>query len=60
MRGEVDVLLAELGKELGGGARQLHAHALHAVAQLGGHSLDDGDRTVLVQVNLLDLSLIHI
>ena len=59
VRGEVDVLLAELGEELGGGARQLHAHALHTVAQLGD-SLDDGDRAVLVQVNLLDAAHVQV
>lgn len=53
VRGEVDLLLAELGQQLGGGAGQLHAHALHAVAQLGGHGLHDGNGAVLVQVNLV-------
>ncbi len=31
---KVDALLTELGEQLGRCARQLHAHALHAVAEL--------------------------
>merc|ERR1719353_2278820 len=53
VRGEVDVLLPEAREELLGGARQLHAHALHAVAQLGAHGLHDGDGAPLVEVHLL-------
>mmetsp|Transcript_16699 Transcript_16699/g.40957 ORF Transcript_16699/g.40957 Transcript_16699/m.40957 type:complete len:488 (+) Transcript_16699:902-2365(+) len=52
VRGEVNVLGAELGQQLAAGAGELHAHALHAVAQLGRRRLDDRDGSVLVQVNL--------
>ena len=39
-------------QQLGRGARQLHPHALHAVAQLGADCLNDGDGAILVQVHL--------
>ena len=60
VRGKVDVLLAELGEELGGGAGELDADALDAVAELGGDSLDDGDGAVLVEVDLLDTAHVEV
>mmetsp|Transcript_12697 Transcript_12697/g.33750 ORF Transcript_12697/g.33750 Transcript_12697/m.33750 type:complete len:691 (-) Transcript_12697:111-2183(-) len=54
VRGEVHLLLAELLQEFLRGSRELHANALHAVSQLGGDRLDDGDGSVFVQVHLLD------
>ena len=60
MRGEVDVLLAELGEELRRGARELHAHALDAVAELWGDRLDDRDRAILVEVDLLDAAHVEV
>mmetsp|Transcript_3731 Transcript_3731/g.6369 ORF Transcript_3731/g.6369 Transcript_3731/m.6369 type:complete len:396 (+) Transcript_3731:1324-2511(+) len=51
--GEVDVLRAELLQQLRAGAGQLHAHALHAVPELGAHGLNHSDGAVLVQVYLL-------
>mmetsp|Transcript_18452 Transcript_18452/g.46683 ORF Transcript_18452/g.46683 Transcript_18452/m.46683 type:complete len:537 (-) Transcript_18452:109-1719(-) len=50
---EVDLLLAELLQQLRAGARHLDTHALHAVAQLRGHSLNNGNGAILVQVHLL-------
>merc|ERR1719420_2490555 len=35
-------------------SREVHAHALHAVAQLGAHGLHDGDGAPLIEVHLLD------
>jgi hypothetical protein len=52
VRSEVDALLAEALQQLLAGAGQLHAHALHAVAQLRAHRLHDRDRAVLIQVHL--------
>lgn len=52
VRGKVDGLVAEALQQLLAGARQLHAHALHAVAQLGADRLDNRNRAVLVQVHL--------
>jgi len=53
VRSKVDLLLAEALQELGAGPRELHAHALDPVAELGGHGLYNRDGSVLVQIHLL-------
>merc|ERR1719353_2179965 len=51
---EVDLLLLERPEELGGGAWELDTDPLNSVPDLGGDRLDDGGRSVVVQVHLLD------
>ena len=52
VRSEVDLLVAELAEQLGAGAGQLHPHTLDAVPELRADCLHDGNRAILVQVNL--------
>lgn len=54
VRSKVNPLLPELLQKLRASARQLHPDPLHAVAQLGGHGLNDGNGAVFVQVDLQD------
>jgi hypothetical protein len=49
---KVNLLLPELLQQLSRGAWQLHAYALHAVAQLWRDCLHNGNGAVLIQINL--------
>jgi hypothetical protein len=55
VRGKVNLLVPELVEQLRTGAGQLHAHTLHAVAQLRADCLHDRNRAILVQVHLLPI-----
>ena len=60
VRREVDALGAELGEQLLRRARQLHADALDAVAELRARGLDDRDGAVLVEVDLLHAAEVEV
>ena len=60
MRRKVDILFSEFLQKLAGGARQLHSDSLHSVAQFRRNRFHDRDRTVGVQINLLDSAHVQV
>jgi len=60
VRRKVDILFSEFLQKLAGGAWQLHSDSLHSVAQFRRNRFHDRDRTVGVQINLLDSAHVQV